>query len=64
METNYMNIFGYIVLAIFMFAVSGLYCRNMYKLIVALRTKNYEIKTFVRAFGVVFIVVGIIMGLV
>lgn len=64
METSTQNLIGNIFFFIFCLGLLALYGRNLYKLVIGLKTKNYEIKTFVRAFGVVVPVVGILMGLV
>ena len=58
------NTFGLILLAVICLFIAYGYIKNILKLIVALREQNYTINAVIRAVGIFFPIVGVIMGFV
>lgn len=64
LESAVMNGVGTFILVLFCLGLVFLYGKNLYKLVKALKTSDWNIITIFRGVGVFFPVVGIIMGLV
>jgi hypothetical protein len=59
-----LNFIGNTFLVIFVLGMFGLYVRSFIKLITALKSQDYSLITIARGFGVFFVFLGCIMGLV
>lgn len=63
-DFNVINLIGAVLGGIVIVAFVFFYLKNIYLLIVSLNKNEYSIKMIIRAFGVFFAVVGVIMGFV
>ena len=58
------GLLGYVLLIVVFLGAGFLYVKNTIKLLAALRKEEYNFITIVRSFGIFFVFLGIVMGLV